>query len=87
MLRNNKDSSLNRHSGVQSGAVSGGCGDRHLACYGPRIGAKSADILLTSPAFADGAAIPDRRAGVELGENISPPLEWSGAPAWTAKLV
>lgn len=62
-------------------------GDRHLACNDPGIGATPADILLTSPAFADGAAIPDRHAGVGLGENLSPPLEWSGVPAWTAELV
>jgi Raf kinase inhibitor-like YbhB/YbcL family protein len=61
--------------------------DRHLACNDPRIGATSADILLASPAFADGAAIPDRHAGVGLGENLSPPLEWSGVPAWTAELA
>jgi phosphatidylethanolamine-binding protein (PEBP) family uncharacterized protein len=62
-------------------------GDHHLACNDPGIGDTPADILLTSPAFADGAAIPDRHAGVGLGENLSPPLEWSGVPAWTAELV
>jgi phosphatidylethanolamine-binding protein (PEBP) family uncharacterized protein len=62
-------------------------GDHHLACNDPGIGAAPADILLTSPAFVDGAAIPDRHAGVGLGENLSPPLEWSGVPAWTAELA
>jgi Raf kinase inhibitor-like YbhB/YbcL family protein len=62
-------------------------GDRHLACNDPRIGASSARILLTSPAFEEGAAIPVRHAGVGLGDNLSPPLEWCGVPAWTAELV
>jgi Raf kinase inhibitor-like YbhB/YbcL family protein len=62
-------------------------GDHHLACNDPRINAASARILLTSPAFDDGAAIPARHAGLGLGENLSPPLEWSGVPAWTSELV
>jgi Raf kinase inhibitor-like YbhB/YbcL family protein len=62
-------------------------GDHHLACNDPRIRATSAPILLTSPAFDDGAAIPARHAGAGLGENLSPPLEWSGVPPWTSELV
>jgi len=62
-------------------------GDRHLACNDSRIGATPAEILLTSPAFADGAAIPDRHAGLGLGENLSPPLEWSAVPSWTCEMV
>jgi Raf kinase inhibitor-like YbhB/YbcL family protein len=89
MLGSNEDSTLNstleRAMGRWVRRMS--AGDRHLACNDPRIGATSADILLTSPAFADGAPIPDRHAGVGLGENLSPPLEWSGVPAWTAELV
>jgi Raf kinase inhibitor-like YbhB/YbcL family protein len=89
MLGNDEDSPLNstleRAIGRRVRRVR--AGDRHLACNDPRIGATSANILLTSPAFADGAAIPDRHAGVGLGENLSPPLEWSGVPAWTAELV
>jgi Raf kinase inhibitor-like YbhB/YbcL family protein len=62
-------------------------GDHHLACNDPRIRAASARIQFTSPAFDDGAAIPVRHAGVGLGDNLSPPLEWSGVPAWTSELV
>ncbi len=40
--------------------------------------AAPASITLRSPAFADGAAIP-RRYGCD-GEDISPPLRWSGVP-------
>jgi len=36
-------------------------------------------MSLTSPAFAEGKAIPIKYSG--QGENISPPLNWSGAPA------
>ena len=36
---------------------------------------------LTSPAFVESGVIPTRYTGD--GENVSPPLEWSGAPAGT----
>jgi Raf kinase inhibitor-like YbhB/YbcL family protein len=62
-------------------------GDQHLACNDPRVSAASTRIQLTSPAFDDGAAIPVRHAGAGLGDNLSPPLEWSGIPAWTSELV
>ena len=38
-------------------------------------------LTLTSPAFADGAAIPARHTCD--GEDVSPPLAWSGAPDGT----
>ena len=39
-------------------------------------------FTLTSPAFADGGAIP--RAYTCQGVDVSPPLAWSGAPSGTA---
>lgn len=42
-------------------------------------------MRLRSSAFADGSAVP-RRFTCE-GEDISPPLEWSEAPAGTASFV
>jgi Raf kinase inhibitor-like YbhB/YbcL family protein len=42
-------------------------------------------MKLISNAFADGAAIP-RRFTCD-GENLSPPLQWSGAPAGTRSYV
>jgi Raf kinase inhibitor-like YbhB/YbcL family protein len=42
-------------------------------------------MKLVSSAFADGAAIP-RRFTCD-GENLSPPLQWSDAPAETRSLV
>ncbi|UVO13388.1 YbhB/YbcL family Raf kinase inhibitor-like protein [Mycobacterium sp. SVM_VP21] len=50
--------------------------------------ANSPEILtVTSPAFNDGDRIPRRYAGKGLGDNISPPLSWSGVPETTAELV
>jgi Raf kinase inhibitor-like YbhB/YbcL family protein len=42
-------------------------------------------FILTSPAFADGAALPIRFTGD--GMNVSPPLAWSGAPDGTRSYV
>ena len=42
-------------------------------------------MKLVSSAFADGAAIP-RRFTCD-GENLSPPLKWSDAPAETRSFV
>lgn len=42
-------------------------------------------LKLTSTAFADGAAIPAKYTC--QGDDISPPLDWSGAPADTQSLV
>jgi len=43
------------------------------------------DIQLTSTAFSDGAMIPKRFTCD--GEDLSPPLSWSGIPAETASLA
>jgi Raf kinase inhibitor-like YbhB/YbcL family protein len=45
----------------------------------------SAQFTVSSPAFADGAAIPTRFACD--GEGISPEVDWSGAPAATQALA
>jgi Raf kinase inhibitor-like YbhB/YbcL family protein len=42
-------------------------------------------IELKSPAFADGAVIPKKYTGE--GEDVSPPLEWSGLPPATKELA
>lgn len=39
------------------------------------------DLTLTSPAFDHHSGIPDRHT--TNGENVSPPLEWSGVPEGT----
>jgi hypothetical protein len=42
-------------------------------------------MALTSPAFADGARIPDKNA--QAGHDVSPSLAWTGAPDSTASFV
>jgi len=42
-------------------------------------------MSLTSPAFDDGARIPDRYTCE--GENLSPPLSWTGVPETAKSLV
>jgi Raf kinase inhibitor-like YbhB/YbcL family protein len=42
-------------------------------------------MTLTSSAFQDGGAIPDKHA--QMGRDVSPPLSWSGAPDSTASFV
>lgn len=44
-----------------------------------------ATMTLTSPAFADGARMPDRFTAD--GEGVSPPLVWSAAPPGTVSLA
>ena len=42
-------------------------------------------LVLSSPAFANGQKIPTKYTC--NGKNVSPPLQWSGAPAETRSLV
>jgi Raf kinase inhibitor-like YbhB/YbcL family protein len=43
------------------------------------------EITVSSDAFTDGAALPERHTCD--GDNVSPPLDWSGAPDGTAAYV
>jgi Raf kinase inhibitor-like YbhB/YbcL family protein len=51
------------------------------------------EFLLTSPAFKDGGKLEVKNAGDRkdspncVGQNVSPPLQWSGAPADTKSFV
>lgn len=45
----------------------------------------AAPIHLTSAAFADGQAIPDKYTC--HGQDISPPLQWTGAPSQTKSIA
>jgi Raf kinase inhibitor-like YbhB/YbcL family protein len=62
-------------------------GDQHLAWNDTVLANVPAAIRLTSSAFEDGRTIPTRYAGEGVGENISPPLAWSGVPDEAAELV
>jgi Raf kinase inhibitor-like YbhB/YbcL family protein len=62
-------------SGVRAGA------DK-LAIARPELGSAFPALDLTSPAFADGARLPDRFTAD--GTGVSPPLTWGAAPAGTA---
>ncbi|HEY8543804.1 MAG TPA: YbhB/YbcL family Raf kinase inhibitor-like protein, partial [Acidimicrobiales bacterium] len=45
------------------------------------MGFAPSDMTLSSPAFENGGPIPRRHTA--YGENISPPLRWTGAPEGT----
>ncbi|HTI75182.1 MAG TPA: YbhB/YbcL family Raf kinase inhibitor-like protein [Mycobacterium sp.] len=42
--------------------------------------AAAATIEVTSPAFPDGGAIPQKHAGKGVGDNVSPALQWTSVP-------
>jgi phosphatidylethanolamine-binding protein (PEBP) family uncharacterized protein len=44
-------------------------------------------ITVTSPAFADGSAMPQSSAGKGVGANTSPALRWEGLPPNTRQVV
>jgi Raf kinase inhibitor-like YbhB/YbcL family protein len=55
-----------------------------LAALSLALRASAAELDLTSPAFAEGATLPDRFASVACGGRaLSPPLAWSAGPAGT----
>ena len=61
-------------------------GERRLAWNDGRL-ASRLTFSLTSPAFADGDLMPARYAGKEIGENISPPVQWTGVPFGAADMA
>jgi phosphatidylethanolamine-binding protein (PEBP) family uncharacterized protein len=44
-------------------------------------------ITVTSSALPDGGAMPASSAGKGVGDNISPPLRWTGLPSETRQIV
>ncbi len=64
-----------------------------LLASGAPQAASAADFLLTSSAFQDGGKLAVKNAGDRkdspncVGQNVSPPLQWSGAPAETKSFV
>jgi Raf kinase inhibitor-like YbhB/YbcL family protein len=61
-------------------------GERRSPLAEPQYDAPSS-ISVTSTAFSDGGAIPTVHAGKGVGDNVSPPLRWSGVPADAKHLV
>jgi Raf kinase inhibitor-like YbhB/YbcL family protein len=61
-------------------------GHQTLAWARPELSAPE-NFTLTSPAFDQGAPIPERHRGRLLRANISPALNWTPPPAGTAELV
>ena len=53
--------------------------------HDPRLADVEAAIAVTSPAFADGGALPVRFT--DDGAGVSPPLHWNGAPLSAAAVV
>jgi Raf kinase inhibitor-like YbhB/YbcL family protein len=62
-------------------------GERHSASnHGALLGVPEI-ISLKSEWFLNGTPMPPQSAGIGVGENISPPLSWSGVPAGTVELA
>ena len=71
-----------------AGPTTGGDGGTTAGGNGPgtsTTAAASATLELTSPAFGEGQPIPAEHTCV--GEDVSPPLTWSGVPDGTAELA
>lgn len=52
------------------------------ACAAPEVSSMAGPMTVTSTAFTEGSPIPARHTCD--GEDLSPPLAWSGAPGGTA---
>ena len=62
-------------------------GERHVASNHSTLLGVPEVISLKSEWFLNGKQMPLRSAGIGVGENISPPLAWSGVPAGTIELA
>jgi Raf kinase inhibitor-like YbhB/YbcL family protein len=60
-------------------------GERHSILKHPALTNVPNVISVKSEWFQNGEAMPLRSAGAGVGENVSPPLTWSGVPAGTAE--
>ncbi|MFE3255551.1 YbhB/YbcL family Raf kinase inhibitor-like protein [Nocardia sp. NPDC059229] len=57
------------------------------AWFDPAVQHAPETLTVGSAAFADGGDIPRLHAGTGVGDNVSPPLHWSGVPVEAVELV
>ena len=62
-------------------------GEKYLAWNDPKISGAPDTILLTSPDFMPDGSMPQCCAGVGIGDNLSPALDWAGIPPHTVDLA
>ena len=62
-------------------------GEQHLTWNHPTLAHVPDTLKLYSPAFAPGGPIPVKYAKEGVGENLSPPLDWSFVPERAVELV
>ena len=53
----------------------------------PRVASAPPSLRVTSTGFADGGPMPVRQAAAGIGDELSPPLAWSGLPEGTVELA
>jgi len=72
------------NQGGGGGNEGGGGGDNNQGGGGGNQG----NLSLSSTAFANNSTLPTKYASTEVGgQNVSPPLSWSGAPSGTRSFV
>jgi Raf kinase inhibitor-like YbhB/YbcL family protein len=62
-------------------------GGRHSILKHPALSNVPKVISVSSVWCQNGETMPPRSAGVGVGENVSPPLMWSGVPAGAAEIA
>jgi phosphatidylethanolamine-binding protein (PEBP) family uncharacterized protein len=62
-------------------------GERYSVSNRPVLNGVPDMITLQSTWFDNGKPMPRRSAGIGVGDNISPPLNWSGAPTETVEFA
>ena len=62
-------------------------GENRLLWNHPDIRYVPDSLSLSSSAFLNGREIPLHHAGTDIGNNVSPPLRWSGVPVQTVELA